>query len=213
MKVFIYYLNLPDNLESRFPKNMISDFLNVKSTLNMLDKRYNDKTESWYYLYAFTNDKEYVRSFEYMHDMSLFTKIVKKMSEKEYEAYKHQNIDSCITKLYYGDTDDEYILGPKILEYDITDTLQMLTDQLLIDNVSYDYNCFNKKYIEALDKIGYCTYYSMREDDDGTTSWNLSYGYSAEGFVTGRFKVDSDIPTMYCKVFSLLLKKSDKVAI
>lgn len=215
MKVYIHYLIFPSDT-SRFPKKLVDDYSVIDDLASIQNKTFNKETGNWYYLYGFTNDKKISDIFEYMHDKSLFKKIVKKMDREEYESFKNENnlselivcdVDKERSYSEYPEYDGNFLVYSRKEEFDISETIVSNISTMLMQNSSYDYYAFKTEYIKALDYLLYCTYNRINYYDPEFYSYQFSYGCTAENYPKQQVYMKYDIIAAYAKVFALLLRK------
>ena len=217
MKVYIYYLKLPDNLYDIYDKIMVDCYSIVKSSILLLPKIYNNETSTWIYQYAYTSNKNLANDWESIHDMSMFTKITKKLTRKQYEEFVMENPKGVIVKYIYTgpeiETNDKYIICARHEEYEINETFQLHVNEELLDVCQQPYSAFDTKFIKALDILGYTYYHTLflgYEDDLDYMFNNMSYGCSREGYVKGKgLDYSTNILGLYVKLYKLLLRKDD----
>lgn len=216
MKVHLFYLSLPDNLRNYYPDYMVDDFNHVKDILYDLSRFENDNSDRSYYLYAITDDNELADMFEQFHDMNIFTRITKKMSKDEYEMLLDSNKNSKLKRHNLNhdiNTNSKYIKKFDIICTNaeikcIEETFSEYLDNIIYDCTLIEYSQFKDKYIKALDILLYCTYNKINTtDEDDFYGYQLSFGCTAESYVSGQvFKYPNKI-SLYLKLFKLLLWK------
>ena len=218
MKVYVFYLTLPEDineLRSIYHEEEVDYFMEIKSMLFKVPMIFDEESGETYYRYAFTNNKDYADIYEETHNMKLFKRSERKMTKKEYESFRKDNLDQEIIlrdidgfdALYFDDRerDKEPILIVRHEMYEISDTLDMILRRDLSTNSIYPYTIFKEKYIEGLDKLFYCNNFMMELDTD-YTSYQESYYATVEGY--GRnIRLKPNILAMYMRVFGLLLNK------
>jgi hypothetical protein len=205
---------LPENLESFFDEKIISDFNQVKGILTSLEKRFSEKTGNWMYIYGLTNRKELADIFESFHDMKLFTRVEKKVTKEEYELLRKENIDAVLD---WRNIDEEYVKSKnsedslivcnKIEYCDFQESFQIYLDDILMETSVEHYDCFNDEFIEALDKLFYCTENRINGCDADYYRYNLSFGCTAEGYISSRASIIPNYLSLYTKLYALLLRK------
>lgn len=218
MKAYLFYLVLPNEsiIRTKYGDETYENFSNVIQSINMLRKIEEDDKKI--ILYALTNKKKYAEIYENLHDMNLFKKVEKKMSEDEYDLLRKENLLSVLDWREFDDNyvDDEgnpyKILAPKVEVLEYTDTMNFYINDVLMEASGDEYKHYKDQYIKALDILMYCTQHTLNLDNDMTdmTSYNMSYGYSTEGFVHGkhgRFDIIPNYLALYVKFYGLLLKK------
>lgn len=209
MKLYCYYLILPDNIEN-------TEYSEIHGLHTITTKFYNENTGKWYYLYAFTNDKKIGKMFEEIHDMNIFRKTVKPIDSKDYDIFKADNIMSEllvydikkeVSYTEYPVHNSDFIVCTKNEEYDITETFTDYVNELLMEKCQYDYYHLKTKYIESLDYLLYCTLNRVNFYDSDFYSYNFSYGSTAEGYPRGPVSMKINILALYVKKFASLLRK------
>ena len=210
-KVYIYYLNLPDDLRTEFPKKEVDAFYEVKDFLLRLTKHYNEECDRWYYLYAFTTDKECAKIFEDTHNMKIFTRKVIKFDKEDYADFKRENITTKLQMYNY----DQYDRNAKLLctkdeIMSMDEDFGLIIDSDIMNCVKIPYEIFKPEYIRALDLILYCLYNKLNEDDMDiedfySTQW--SYGVTPENSSKNQLSSRLDNLSLYIKYFGILLKK------
>ena len=207
MTVYIYYLSLPDNLKQHFPEEMVDSFREIEGSLKMLSKIYFENTQMWHYLYAYTDNVEYAKTFESVHDMSLFTRHKKKLDKSEFKKLAENNI---LAKLDYYDVtvtkETVKMLCTKCELYDINDTFELMMDVIMSEYSRNEYLQFKDNYIEALDLLLYCTNNRLNGEDNEFYAYNYSFGVTAEGYCRNVFPKPRVIQ-MYARYYKLLLRK------
>lgn len=213
MKVAIFYLVIPDDYKNRYPSEIVNDFTNVNHVLNLLSKLYNDSSENWYYVYAFTNNMKHAKIFEDTHDMSLFIRRDKNIPKHRYEAIREHNSYGEIILFNY-DEDGNYIICTKGESTTMDDDAICYINEEIMESSLMHYEQFKDKYIKALDYLGYCTQCKCnREDEDNDYHYyQLSYGFSPAGFKYPAVQLLPNKPSLFIRHFALLLRK-DKIKI
>lgn len=207
MKVYIYYLSFSSKLKYQDDDELSESYYNLKNTIIGLTKYYNEPNDTWYYLYAFTNNKEIAEIFEATHDMTLFIKSKKKMDESEYREFRHNNILSELIK--FEIEKGKNIICTKNESNDIDECVDNIVTNKINDSVETAYSPLKNEYIEALDKLLYCSFHTINWGDgceSDTASYNLGYGCSAEGYLT-RTGYNYKLLNGYISNYKLILKK------
>ena len=218
MKVWIYYLSLPDDL-SEFNQNDIDRFQYIAHHFNR-DMTHDDTTGTNRMLYAFTTSKKIAREFQETRDMSLFTKVKRTLSNEEYKVFIDEvgddyelimkSIDSRMRQPSSGNEGIDHIIRTGKEENSLYDDMYNDVEDSIVNSVSVNYEAFKDQYIRALDYIMYCTYNKMVYDDPDSYSYNLSYGCTAEGYPPRPVGIEMRIARLYFMSFGLLLRKEDK---
>lgn len=226
--MFVFYLTLPDKaiISNFYDQDMVTDFLHV-SYLEGLEKQYDEVTNRWTYLYAWTIDKDYARSFVDTHDMKMFTCVKRKVDSGDLDVMKRAYGESVLVKYPYMDIissrfgknskdidetklEDMHIIIPKFettdLEFVAESWLQDTTMDRLTDTPVYD--IFKHKYLKVLDLLGYTTTIERITDPEAAYD-RESYGVSPLGYASQVFW-KPDILSIYCKLFRLILTKDDE---
>lgn len=210
MKVYIYYLTIPESPSEKFNKTELERFEVVRSQFNK--DHFKQKPGVVVnvngierYLYAFTTDKELAKDFEFIHSMFLFTKLEKKMNSEDYRLFEK---DMDHAKLQYFEMDDHLkrsMLLTKMENYILDDSYQEV--EILLSNYScLGYDFFKRKYIRALDLLLYTTYYQLNGPDAEFYDHNWSYGCTPEGASDNGLTSCLNYQNMYVDIFKLILK-------
>lgn len=215
MTCYMFYLYLPStsNLHEMFPENIVNDFYDVSDCITGLPEICKNNDGSIYYLYAVTNNKEYAKIFNALHDKKIFVMHKEKMSSKQYNEFiSSDSVKNAVLKEFICDdkrklivTENEEYCIEIHFEYDI---ISIILSSLTTGMVPY--NTLKKKYIKALDYLLYCTYYSIAMDDSDLVIGDYeAYGITAEGYAKGVIRTKTKIFDLYFKSFALLLDKGD----
>lgn len=209
----MFYLSLPEDL-SKYDDEDVEFFSMVSPSINR-EMEYDSDNGRYITLYAFTDKKEFADEFESIHDMDLFVRIKKKVSQSEYNEISSElgkyKLESTKFDTHYPMSREmgvDHLLLTE-LEFDVlSDDINFDVEQMLFENVSVEYAIFKNNYIKALDLLLYCTYNKMiySEDSDCYSS-NFSYGVTAEGYPRFQVYLQQDILKLYVKFFALLLRK------
>lgn len=224
MKLYLFYLVINDRVLKKYAEEDVLDFIDVTEFLNYEKNKSEQKDLGIYkYLYAHTLDKKLAEKFEDMHNMKdFFVKIVKNVSESEYNSMYSEIVGTeicqkdlktgafCNTfnKKYSYDFDEGRYLIMTTNEYDAIE-LMFHTNicEMIMTYSSHEYLQFKKKYIEALDKLLYCTNQRMNYYDSEFYSYNFSYGITAEGAIpAGRAGMCENLLNVYIHYFKIILK-------
>lgn len=208
MKVYIYYLTIPEKPYGKFTQRKLSQFLPVQ--MLYANEYYEKKNGANIevngvvrHLYAFTNDKKLAKDFEFLHEMTLFTKFVKKMGKKEYKLFAK---DMEHAELSYYSLEDKSTLLLTKMEHHVLDTSIDDIEMHLSDDACLGYDYFKDEYIHALDLILFTLYYQMNGPDAEFYENNWSYGLTPEGSPSDQVNMIVNFTQMYLDVFSLILK-------
>lgn len=212
MKVIIYYLTIPEKYEcasrhidgvdliiDAFSENSLRKIQGVVIESNGIPR----------YLYAYTNKAEIAKDFEYIHDMSVFTKITRKMDNSEFKAFsdtmKHANLEYYEVEGYAPDKAFHILMTQ--LEMSLIEPLITDIEILLSDNAQYPYTIFKDKYVMALDLLLYTLYYQLNGPDSMYYDYNWSYGCTPEGAAKDSVKLEMNYTKLFLEIFSPILKK------
>lgn len=207
MKVYIHYLILPENLTDKYDSNIVDDFNKVKSSLNTLERFYNDKTESWYYQYAFTDNKEYSDIFEKLHDKKMFVKKIRKMTKKEYGDFRKNNLGAELKlRAIYGYENDSMVITKNEL-YEVEETCNMFMNEILMEASLDEYSMYKDKYIKALDYLMYCTNNRVNGEECDYYSYQASYGITPESYAPVSISIRQNTFSLYARLYALILRK------
>ena len=224
----MFYLTLPDksDLLQYYDAETVSDFLHI-SYLEGLEKEYNEVTNRWTYLYAWTVDKDYARNFIDTHDRKLFTCVKRKIDSSELDYIRRAYSESILVKYPYMDiissrfgknsknideskSSEMHIIIPKFettdLEFVSESWLSDVTMNTIADTPNYD--IFKKKHLKTLELIGYTTVADRIIDPESAYD-RESYGVSPLGYASQVYW-KPDILTIYCHLFRLILAKEDQ---
>ena len=208
-KVYIFYLNLPDDLHEEFDNEEVDRFYEVKDFLMRLTKYYNESLGRWYYLYAFTTNKKYANRFEDVHNMKIFTKKVVKLNDEDYKDFKKENITCKLQPYSYNVCDEKTKLictKNEIISFE--DDFPLIIDSEIAQCTESSYEAFKKPYRKHLDMLLYCLYHKTNEDDaDDFYSYQYSYGITPENSTNSKVSLSPDVLSMYIRHFGILLKK------
>lgn len=208
MKVYIYYLTVPEKPSEKFTPEKLSGF-------NVVIKMFSDShfmkipgvvidvNNVQRYLYAFTRSKKLAADFESVHNMTLFTKIEKKMDKEEYEEFK-KDMDHAYLE-YHSFDDKSNILITK-LEGSILDSAVDDIELYLCYYAALGYEAFKDKYIRALDILLYTLYYQMNGQDAEFYGYNYAYGLTPEGVPGNQVMFTLNFMNTYLGIFGLILK-------
>lgn len=214
MKVYMYYIALgtPYTIEYLdnivVSKNAIDRFWDMYGHIKDVLSVYHINTDgSTTYLYSYTDDKYSANKFETSHDMSIFIKRKIKMSVSEYEKFKSEAPYALLIRF---NIDDTHVLDIPQHESDMAVDFQWLMRTELSEYATFPYMMFAPKYIKALDKLLYCTFYQcVWGDDPDYYDYNYEgYGITAEGYGNGYFE-SVDMLMAYSYQFELVLRKDD----
>ena len=225
MKLYSFYLTLPDN-DSIFEKiedsEAIEEFKEVQF-LNNLQKTYNQTTDSWTYLYAYTTDKDLAKMFYGFVDHELFVMTKKKITEKDYYDLKRLSSVAELTKFYFlenlgrpnninatqKDIDELYI---PVTINDMNDNgyiFEQWLEQVLMDSAcEIPYDIFQRKYQVILDILKATYYRDLCIDEEAALDLRsysctpLGYGNSMPNF--------PHMFNIYCRLYRLILQKKNK---
>ena len=219
MKIYVYHLVIYANELQKYA-NSNSEIYNLwnprinegvnNMIYNILDRLNCYKMENGkiIYTYAVTDNKEYAKIFERMHDMKLFKKTVWNMSKEEYENYKNQHVDPILNNFKI---DNSHSIIATNIEHDmINDESLDSIIYALTFFVNFDYSAFHKKYIIALDKLLYCSLYKIYSDDDEDTEfyeYNFQYGITAEQTVNHPVSLSVNFESIYVGLLLPFLNK------
>lgn len=207
-KAYIFYLNLPDDLNEEFDKEEVDRFYEVKDFLLRLTKFYNEDMNRWYYLYAFTDKKKYADIFEDTRNMNIFIKKVVKFNQDDYNDFKRENT-TCKLKMYnYNDDKKSKLLCTKDEIMSMEDDFPLILDAHLSLYTTIPYEILKQSYVKSLDRILYCLHHKVNEDDaDDYYSYNYSFGITPENATSRKVSMVPDKLSMYIRHFGILLKK------
>lgn len=209
MKVYRYYLQLPDDFSKTLPEESRRAFYFIESGLEKLQSVKRDGYII--YFYAFTNRKALARQFEELHNMKLFSTYHKKMSKKEYKEllkmhqyseFKLQEIDEFS---YCGKKGYMYCTGAEA--YDLYGAAYDFVIDRLLDNSVYPYDMLKQKYQVSLDILRYTYYYDVKGADDPSPFGDMeTYGLTPLGYGNGEH-LHPNLLTCYARIYAPLLKK------
>lgn len=210
MKVYIYYLTIPDSPSEKYSLEDLSRFDIVIKQLS--DNHFKKKpgvvitiNGTTRYLYAFTNNKEYTKDFEFIHNMLLFTKLERKMDREEYEMFKNEMEHAEL--LYFkveGNREQQMLLTK--LENSILEDSFYEVETHLSTYACLGYEYLKRKYIIPLDILLYTVYYQLNGPDSEFYSHNWSYGVTPENASEYGVSPCLNFPNMYFDIFKLILK-------
>lgn len=207
-KVYIYYLTIPEKPYGKFTAKKLSAF-NVVTLLLRQDYYYKksgiiiELNNVERYLYAYTTNKEHAKDFEYMHEMTLFTKIVKKMDKEELKEFTEEMEHA---ELDYRSMDDGSTMLITKLENHVLETSFDDVEIYLSEFARLGYEAFQDEYIQALDILLYTLYYQMNGQEAEFYSYNYSYGLTPEGVHGNQVYATLNCVNMYIEIFALILK-------
>lgn len=209
MKVYRYYLQLPDDFSKTLPEESRRAFYFIESGLEKLQSVKRDGYII--YFYAFTNRKALAKQFEALHNMKLFSTYHKKMSKKEYKEllkthqyseFKLQEIDEFS---YGGQKGYMYCTGAEA--YDLYGAAYDFIVNKLMDVSVYPYDMMKQKYQVSLDILRYTYYYDCVFSDDMSQWGDMeSYGLTPLGYGCGEH-IHPNLLTCYARIYAPLLKK------
>jgi hypothetical protein len=207
MKVYLFYLTLPLDFEDEngaitaCTKELISSFHCNRNLIS--------------YLFAFTSKKKRAELFEKMYDMSIFTKIVREMSDGEYQEFEAFN-DKILLDSYPFDfflpssiTDDEKIFCTQNLLETFSNMVEGEFESMMAQATFIPYYQYKSKYIEALDLLYYTWYHAMNGPDYEyyQYNYNMDYGMTLEGYKKVGASAHLDVVSMWVKYFRIILAK------
>ena len=211
MNIYKFYISIPEDL-NKVTKEDARRYINVSSNISSNSFIYDSENKRKIYLYAFTNNKEYSKIFEELHDMRMFKKIKNKITKDEYLEFRKEITEKELVKVDIEEFDEEYgkisVICPKFEVMDIEDTTEYYQNDKMINTATSDYRILEEEYVKLLDGIGYCNFCMSQMGDEMSdyVSYNESYGISAEGYTTYRglkynkFKI-------YLLLFEFILNK------
>lgn len=210
MKIYIYYLTIPESIPGKIDSDELDKFEIVRQTLQedfiknksgtIIDVNGIDR-----YLYAFTSDKEIAKDFEFIHSMFLFTKLERKMDTEEYALFEKE-MDYAKLQYFVVDNFRKRSMLLTKLEHHI---LEHSFDDLELHLSNYaclGYDFFQQKYIRALDLLLYTVYYQLNGPDSNFYDYNWSYGITPEGASDCGVSAALNFQNMYLHIFKLILK-------
>lgn len=208
----MFYLRWPDNYKEVLEyesTEMREEFANSIKCLEY--KRYDDITDSWIYLYAYTTDKKFAKWFYNIHDKNLFVMKKKEMTKSEYTQFYSDNVFSRLEKFNYDETkDDEYFPATRLEISSLENDLPIIIQADLASH-TFPYLIFNDEIVEELDAILFCTLYDINFNEDVdfySYQWG-SFGipsvYPAEKQVNIRYNYKN----LYLDYFKPILDKGD----
>lgn len=209
MKVDIFYLRLHENWINEYKDTDDFDWIQIISgNIKVLCKTFDEETDVWYYLYAYTDNKEYSKLFEELHDPELFVKKTHNMNKEEFEEFERENklarlILDTVADLY-GDDSEEKILCTVNEITMISDDASLLLNTLMAEYSIYDYSVLKSEYIEALDLLQYCIMNRVNGEDYDFYCTQLSYRCTPEG--SPYREIRFNLPAVYFKLFGPLLR-------
>lgn len=209
MKLYIFYLNFNINMK---PNNTMEDmFICYMGNALMNYSEYikdsiKIKENKW--LYAFTNNKDYAENFEKMHDMDMFIKTTKKITNSEWKLLTNQ-LEGCLLDNFqfmssYG-VEIDIILTH--LENSIMINFEDEFERSMYEYVTMPYSWFKDKYIKALDILMYCTYHQLISSESDFYNYNFSYGITAEGIPRNQVTIKLKGDVAYYELFKYILRK------
>ena len=207
MKMFKYYISYEDMYNYDYVPNALFPSFEESVFPVLALELPNFKLESgkYYYLYAFTADKELAKMFEDIHDMEKFIKITENVSVNTYERLV-SNDDMCFIQLSsFKDKNGKEVsilttLFENLIICDIEDYIEM---ELYRISSKFEYEQYTEKYIRALDYLLYCSYNKM---DGVIKDFHLNFDVTEEGYVKNPVKWGLNLLSIYYNMFSHLLK-------
>ena len=197
------YLLKPDNLKDMYPENMIMDYNEL--TYGFRDMHSCELYNKTCYLYGFTNKKEYYKVFRKLHDENLFIYIKKNMTKDDYCDLRQYDYAELLE--FESDETHERLIVTKREADELSDLSSIEYTSELYEAVTMPYEWYKKEYIEALDKLLYCNYYCIFNDEkEDDVLYSLSYGVTIEGYGSKIHPLHLLIP-IYIKMYKLLLRK------
>lgn len=219
MKVYFFYICIPESVFSNSEDAIAMEKFEFVMSDILKYGRLDRATNSKIALYAITDDKYKAKEFEKFHDMSLFRKIVHKMSKQEYEDYKKSDLSKDYTHdrlelEYYpsGGYDNVSILLTSEEYNAIQDSVMSEIENMMYEYCNTNYHIFKDKYIEALDVLLYCTHhvsmYSVDEDEVSSVGEAFyGYGITVENAGGRQLTTDLNVIAAYADFFRLILRK------
>lgn len=209
MKVYVFYLIIPDRFVENLPENDRENFECIVKGFSMLNRQWIDELNTFSYLYAFTDDKKYANRFKEERNNEIFFMKSFKMTKDEYEQFRRDNKSA---HLKYRIVSDGVQLQKMLLtnneQYDIDDTLLMFFNDEVSSTCYAGYDFLKSKYIKALDTILYCTDYCIHYTSDSeSVSYNWGYGITAESTHSG-IGIEYDMVKIFVKYYKHFFKEA-----
>lgn len=194
MKLYFIYVSIPRNIYEAKIKYLLSKQYDFRA-----------KHDVMYGMYAISNDKTMVEDFFAVRGYGQYNLIERKCDKELYRELKDAKSDMFLKRVVYEDGEGkpmEIIVTKNektIIEYDAD---QYLAEFGPAARAVIDYYTFNKKFIKALDILGYTTAYDIFHSGDpkriDVASFQSSYGRSPVGN-----KLDNDRYTNISKLVYL----------
>lgn len=216
MKVFIYYLTIPEVPEGKITQEMIDKFSLVTQQFNLhYIKNVSGASVMCNgverYLYAFTNNDKIAMDFEYIHDMTIFTKIVRKMSKDEFHLFKQTMgwAELSYISIDIPNSDKYGKLLLTVFEYEIISDpeTEMDVEMQLTDYSKLGYEFLDKKYVLALDILLYTLFYHLSGPESEFYLYNWGFGCTPEGAPSNTVSWNVNYQNMFLDIFGMILKK------
>ena len=174
--VYLIYVSIPEKV-----------FNNVKYLIGETAKEYKWKNNCMYGLYAWTDKGKYLDEFVGVRYTQIYTIIKKEMEYDDFKRLKKLYKDTKLSLYNFNISDSNQIqVVCTSNEYNVSvNEYDMFIDEFALPiSEEADFSIFNKKVLDALDKLGYIDNYIrkyMYEDEsliseiDNNQSYGLTY--------------------------------------